>query len=228
MSLAPLIALASLPPAWANIILGDVTSTAACYDALRSSRLPGEERVDKEGYVNFVNELSDSALAAFQEGPSGEWGYFPVTSFDRLPPAMRGEFYRHACGGPHVICENAYLYTEGIDAEASAQQEVYLFRVCVGVENAIEETARSGLVNIGRNPFPEGKPTAQSAEDTIVGLRKRESGAADEDGERGGEKSMVGAIAGSAIVGCLVALGMIFFAYRRFRSRANSKGEEYT
>ncbi|KAL7538885.1 hypothetical protein ACHAWF_006238 [Thalassiosira exigua] len=142
MALALLLALASsLPSARANIIFGGVTSTDACYDALRNSRLPGEERIDKEGFVDVVNELSGDAFTAFQKGPSGDWGNYPVTSFDQLPSELRGEFYRHACGGPLVICESAYLYTDGVDAraQASAQQEVYLFQVCVGVEDAIEE-----------------------------------------------------------------------------------------
>ncbi|KAL7549206.1 hypothetical protein ACHAWF_012477, partial [Thalassiosira exigua] len=142
MSLALLLALASasLPSARANILFGGATSTAACYDALRSSRLPGSERVDKEGYVKMVNELSDGAFTAFRKGPSGEWGHHPVASFDQLPAAARDEFYRHACGGPHVICEEAYLYARGVDGagEAPAQQEVYLYQVCAGVEGAIE------------------------------------------------------------------------------------------
>jgi hypothetical protein len=73
-----------------------------------------------------------------------------------LPTALKEEFYTHACGGPYVICANAYLYTNGMNGNGSTvldpQQVVYLFEVCKGVEEAIEEATAAGSTNVSIPP----------------------------------------------------------------------------
>lgn len=57
-----------------------------------------------------------------------------------MPTAIKNEFYTHACGGPFVICQAAFLYTDGTGGNPNLdnpQQEVYLFQICQGIEEAI-------------------------------------------------------------------------------------------
>ncbi len=50
----------------AGISFGSVTSTDACYAALRNAEMTdGTERVDKDGYVDFVNDMSNDAFTYF-------------------------------------------------------------------------------------------------------------------------------------------------------------------
>jgi len=102
-----------MPSARAGLSIGGVTSTNKCYDAMQNAKRPGEEVIDRDGYVVLIDGLSDGAFTAFGQDDSGEWGMFPVTDFNDLPKAVRDEFYNHACGGPNVICDNAFLYADG-------------------------------------------------------------------------------------------------------------------
>ncbi|KAL7436999.1 hypothetical protein ACHAXH_003039, partial [Discostella pseudostelligera] len=152
-----LLLLTLLHPTNAGIFYGGATSSEGCYGALQSSTKPNENTVDKDGYVTFINTLSDNAFTSLQynEG-TGEWGQYPVTKFEELPTALKEEFYTHACGGPYVICANAYLYTNGMNGNGSTvldpQQVVYLFEVCKGVEEAIEEATAAGSTNVSIPP----------------------------------------------------------------------------
>lgn len=128
----------------AGVFYGGATSSDGCYGALQSATPPNDNKIDKDGYVKFINELSDYAFTSFQYSEEfDEWGQYPVTTFDELPTTIKKEFYTHACGGPYVICENAFLYTDGMDGDGSTvidpQQVVYLSAVCKGVEDAIKE-----------------------------------------------------------------------------------------
>jgi len=130
----------------AGLSIGGVTSTDSCYTALQNAQTisptTNEPVVDQDGYVQFINELSNNAFTSFQyNSNTDEWGQFPVTNFNDLPSSIREEFYTHACGGAYTICAEAYLYTEGTgdgDSTPSPQQEVYLYQVCTGVEDAID------------------------------------------------------------------------------------------
>ncbi|EJK60634.1 hypothetical protein THAOC_18973, partial [Thalassiosira oceanica] len=160
-----------LPAARAGLSFGGVTSTNECYDALVSARDPTLGRLDRDAYVTFVNELSGDAFTAFRYDEEGGWGMYPATEFGQLPPAVRGEFYRHACGGAFVICDSAYLYADGADTgrdpSPDAQQEVYLYQVCLGVEGAIEEARPEPAVpaTTGRpSAEPTARPTAAATE----------------------------------------------------------------
>ena len=133
---------------------------------MHANQRPDENVIDRQGYVGFINDMSDNAFTAFQyDEQSDEWGYFPVKEFDQLPADIRGEFYTHACGGPFVICENAFLYTDGT-AEGEVpgpQQEVYLYQVCIGVEAAIEDAMPEEATTPPPTPGPTGvvlPPTA--------------------------------------------------------------------
>lgn len=146
-----------LHPTNAGIFYGGATSSEGCYGALQSSTKPNENTVDKDGYVTFINTLSENAFTSLQyNDETGEWGQFPVTKFEELPTALKEEFYTHACGGPYVICANAYLYTNGMNGNGSTvldpQQVVYLFEVCKGVEEAIEEAKAAGSTNVSIPP----------------------------------------------------------------------------
>ena len=128
----------------AGLSIGGVTSTDSCYTALQNAQLsPSDARVDQVGYVQFINELSSNQFTAFQYNEElDEWGSFPITTFDQLPKSIKEEFWTHSCGGPTTICENAYLYTDGTDSQndvPSPQQEIYLFQVCKGVEDVIDD-----------------------------------------------------------------------------------------
>lgn len=138
----------------AGLSIGKPIVVNSCYNALQSAQRPDSNVVDKDGYARFINELSGNAFEALQKDEeSGTWGYYPVTTFDQLPASIRGEFYLHACGGEFVICENAYLYTDGTGGvRADDQQVVYLFQVCLGVEEAIEAA-------MPKNPTPEPTPS---------------------------------------------------------------------
>ena len=131
----------------AGLSIGGVTSTDSCYAALQNAQTTSpttnEPVVDQDGYVQFINELSNNAFTSFQyNSNTDEWGQFPVTNFNDLPSSIREEFYTHACGGAYTICAEAYLYTEGTDGDGnttpSPQQEVYLYQVCTGVEDVID------------------------------------------------------------------------------------------
>ena len=131
----------------AGLSIGGVTSTDSCYAALQNAQTisptTNEPVVDQDGYVQFINELSNNAFTSFQyNSNTDEWGQFPVTNFNDLPSSVREEFYTHACGGAYTICAEAYLYTEGTDGDSdmtpSPQQEVYLYQVCTGVEDVID------------------------------------------------------------------------------------------
>eukprot|EP00581_Thalassiosira_minuscula_P011605 CAMPEP_0183715174 /NCGR_PEP_ID=MMETSP0737-20130205/9512_1 /TAXON_ID=385413 /ORGANISM="Thalassiosira miniscula, Strain CCMP1093" /LENGTH=1373 /DNA_ID=CAMNT_0025944259 /DNA_START=219 /DNA_END=4340 /DNA_ORIENTATION=+ len=129
----------------AGLTVGGVTSTAKCYTALQNARESlTSNRVTKEGYVNFISELSNGAFTALMQNPENpaEWGMFPVTQFEQLPTLVKQEFYTHACGGPYIICTEAYLYTDGSGngENPNPQQTVYLFEVCLGIEEAIDES----------------------------------------------------------------------------------------
>lgn len=163
---------ASLPRlADAGLSFGGVASTDGCYTALQNAKRPdGSNVVDREGYAAFINELSGEAFSSFQyDEASDQWGMFPVKDFNDLPTAVRNEFYKHACGGAFVICDNAYLYVDGTEEGASApspQQEVYLFQLCKGVDDAIDEAKKIlGLVPVPQKtppptpPRPTAKPT---------------------------------------------------------------------
>ena len=104
-----------------------------------------ENTIDKDGYAFLINELSNNAFTSFRyDEASDSWGYFPVITFNDLPSSIRGEFYTHACGGPYIVCDNAYLYSDGTgdsdsdETTPSAQQEIYLYQVCKGMEDAID------------------------------------------------------------------------------------------
>jgi len=131
----------------AGLSIGGVTNTDSCYAALQSAKetlaAKNKEVITKEGYVAFINDLSDNAFTAFGENPNveGDWGYFPVSQFEQFPGPIKDQFYIHACGGAFVTCDEAYLYTAGTGEgeAANAQQTIYLFQVCVGVEKAIKK-----------------------------------------------------------------------------------------
>jgi hypothetical protein len=129
----------------AGISFGGVTSTDACYDSLQRAEMSdGSGRVDRDGYVSFVNELSGYAFESFgYDEASGTWGMHPVAAFEDLPSTIRGEFYVAACGGPFVVCEEAYLYTSGTKDDANPQDVIYLFELCSGVQDAIDEELAS-------------------------------------------------------------------------------------
>lgn len=153
----------------AGVFYGGATSSDGCYGALQSSTRPDENVIDKDGYVLFINKLSNNAFTSFQYNEKdGEWGKYPVTAFNELPTAIKEEFYTHACGGPYVICENAFLYTDGMNGNGSTvidpQQVVYLFEVCKGVEEAIEEATISAT---SIAPTPSSLPASTSMPTTI-------------------------------------------------------------
>ena len=168
--------LSLVPGALAGLSFGGVTSTNACYDALVSARSASDgNRLDRDAYVSFVNELSDGAFTSFQYNElEGGWGMYPATEFNQLPPLLRNAFYRHACGGAFIICDAAYLYADGADTgrdpAPDAQQEVYLFQVCLGVESAIDEAMPPPTAPATKKPSAEptaspttGRPTASPA-----------------------------------------------------------------
>ena len=150
-----------------HISIGSITSTDTCYSALRSNQRPDENVIDKEAYVNFINDVSgNGGFKAFQYNKDlDEWGYFPVSEFEQLPANLRGEFYTHACGGPSIICENAFLYTDGTgEGEIpDPQQEVYLYHVCIGVEQAIEDArAKHNIAPTAKASKLFGKKSAKA------------------------------------------------------------------
>jgi len=119
--------------------------------------------VDKDGYVAFINELSNNAFTSLQYNAElNEWGQFPVKNFNDFPSVIKKEFYTHACGGPFVICENAFLYTDGTGSDGASslnpQQEVYLFQVCKGIEEAIKES-KPVATSPPTTPMVTAKPT---------------------------------------------------------------------
>lgn len=149
---------------------GSTASSDGCYGALQSSTRPDENVVDKDGYVLFINKLSNNTFTSFQYNEqTGEWGQYPVTTFNELPVTIKEQFYTHACGGPYVICENAYLYTDGMNGVGSTvldpQQVVYLFEVCKGVEEAIEEASISAT---SIAPTPSSPLPASTAMPTTI------------------------------------------------------------
>ena len=156
----------------AGLSIGGVTSTDSCYSALQSNKRPDENVVDRAEYVSFINDLSDDAFTAFQYNEElDKWGYFPVTEFDQLPANVRGEFYRQACGGPLIICDNAFLYTDGTQSGEgpSPQQEVYLYQVCTGVEEAIDDAVSKQATHMSTpweslDDGPDGQPTPTSSQ----------------------------------------------------------------
>ena len=135
-----MIAMALSRLADAGISFGNMTSTDDCYAALQNAEMPdGSERVDKDGYVAFVNELSDGAFTQFRyDEDTNDWGEFPVVEFEHLPSSIVGAFYAVACGGAFVACKEAYLYTGGTRDDANSQHVAYLFGLCTTVEDAIE------------------------------------------------------------------------------------------
>ena len=161
---AALLVLLAMPAARvvdAGMTFGDVVVAAwdldDCRSALRSaSSTPDGSaggRVDRVGYVAFVNEMSeDDALTSFRyDGATKEWGDFPIESFEELPQSVRGVFYEVACGGSFVVCEGAHLRAPGTTREEDGggggggggmmtdpQDEVYLFGLCGGVRDAID------------------------------------------------------------------------------------------
>ena len=158
---AALLVLLAMPAARvvdAGMTFGDVVVAASdlddCRSALQSaSSTPDGSaggRVDRVGYVAFVNEMSeDDALTSFRyDGATKEWGDFPIESFEELPQSVRGVFYEVACGGAFVACEGAYLHAPGTredgggggggGAMTDPQAEVYLFGLCEGVRDAID------------------------------------------------------------------------------------------
>ena len=151
----------------AGISFGGVTSTDACYSALESAAIPGENKVDKNGYVSFVNELSSDAFTSFRYNEkTDEWGMFPVVEFEELPSSIKGVFYKIACGGEYTICEEAYLYTDGIQDDTNPQDVVYLFELCNGVEDAIAEEKGDDNVATTTNG-PTQTPTAEASLTTV-------------------------------------------------------------
>lgn len=155
----------------AGVFFGGATASSdGCYGALQSSTKPDENVVDKDGYVLFINKLSNNTFTSFQYNEkTGEWGQYPVTTFNELPTTIKEQFYTHACGGPYVICENAYLYTDGMNGDGSTvldpQQVVYLFEVCKGVEDAIEEATISAT---SIAPTPSSPLPASTAVPTTI------------------------------------------------------------
>jgi hypothetical protein len=82
----------------AGVFYGGATSSDGCYGALQSATPPNDNKIDKDGYVKFINELSDYAFTSFQYSEEfDEWGQYPVTTFDELPTTIKKEFYTHAC-----------------------------------------------------------------------------------------------------------------------------------
>jgi len=166
----------------AALSIGGVSSTDACYEALQESK-GDDDRLDKDEYVQFVNTLSDNFFTAFQS-VDGEWGFFPVTDFYTFPKDIQDNFWKLACGGSGGslnICDNAYLYAEGSgEGEVPTDfQTVYLFQVCKGTENAIDDAkpqpttgptpAPSSFPVTGTTPWPTYIPTfgTTSAESTV-------------------------------------------------------------
>lgn len=147
----------------AGISFGGVTSTDACYSALKTAATPGQNKVDKNGYVTFINELSNDAFTSFRyDETSDEWGMFPVVEFEELPSSIKGVFYKIACGGEYTICEEAYLYTDGIQDDTNPQDVVYLFELCNGVEDAIAEEKGDDNVADATNT-PTQTPTVEAS-----------------------------------------------------------------
>lgn len=81
----------------ADLSIGSVISTDSRYTALQSYKYkrPDADVVDRDGYVSFINDLSNDAFTAFQYNEElVEWGYFPVSEFNQLPNSVQGEFYK--------------------------------------------------------------------------------------------------------------------------------------
>lgn len=117
--------------------------------------------VDKDGYVVFVNEMSNDAFTSFRyDDVSKKWGMLPVVEFEDLPSSIKGAFYKIACGGEYTICEEAYLYTNGIEDDTNPQDVVYLFELCKGIEDAIkEEASDDDDGDLATTTKPTKKPT---------------------------------------------------------------------
>jgi hypothetical protein len=125
-----------------GITIGNVLNLENCYAAMQNSQT--NNKISRAEYVPFIQELANNQFKSFQfDSDSNTWGNFPTTDFNLLPEQVRQEFNKLACGGGNIFCSEAFLYTNGTkpnDPVPPPQQEVYLYQVCVGVENAIEET----------------------------------------------------------------------------------------
>jgi hypothetical protein len=140
-----------------------------------------DNRISRSQYVPFIQELANNQFKSFQYNlETDEWGMFPVTEFNSFPEGIRQEFNLHACGGKDFVCSEAYLYTDGTapdDPVPEEQQEVYLFQVCSGVEDAIDASlpktekptsSPTTTATTVSSSSPTGSPTLPVVEETLL------------------------------------------------------------
>ncbi len=167
-----------------GITYGSVINLEGCYNAMQNAQI--DNRISRSQYVPFIQELANNQFKSFQYNlETDEWGMFPVTEFNSFPEGIRQEFNLHACGGEDFVCPEAYLYTDGTapdDPVPEEQQEVYLFQVCSGVDDAIEAslpktekptsspTTTATIVSSSPPPTrsPTGSPTVPVVEETLL------------------------------------------------------------
>lgn len=222
-------ALSLLGRANAGISFGGVTSTDACYSALESAAIPGQNKVDKNGYVSFINELSNDAFTSFRnDETSDEWGMFPIVEFEELPSSIKGVFYKIACGGEYTICEEAYLYTDGIQDDTNPQDVVYLFELCNGVEDAIAEEKVDDSI-AGATNTPTQTPTLEASITEETDMNEN-SALLDPDNliDDGKKKTNTIAIVASSCIALLligIVVGLFIYRGRNHRSDKSDVGD---
>lgn len=162
-----------------GITYGSVINLERCYNAMQNAQI--DNKISRSQYVPFIQELANNQFKSFQYNlETDEWGMFPVTEFNSFPEGVRQEFNLHACGGRDFVCPEAYLYTDGTapdDPVPEEQQEVYLFQVCSGVEDAIEASlpktekptsSPTTTATTVSSSSPTGSPTVPVVEETLL------------------------------------------------------------
>lgn len=161
-----------------GITYGSVINLDRCYSAMQNAQI--DNKISRTQYVPFIQELANNQFKSFQYNvETDKWGMFPVTEFNSFPEGIRQEFNLHACGGKDFVCPEAYLYTDGTapnDPVPEEQQEVYLYQVCTGVEDAIEAslpktekpTSSPTTTTTIVSSSPTGSPTIPVVEETLL------------------------------------------------------------